>query len=229
MGISDALAEVRDMIEGAARGSGRTPEDIKLIAVTKTVGAGRILEAVREGVSILGENRVQEARDKIAEIGSITAGQSVQWHLIGTLQKNKAKLAVELFDLIQTVDSAALADEINKYASRAGKRQRVLIQVKLSEEATKHGVSEEKLADLIATVKAMDNLSLEGLMTIPPFFENPEGTRSYFRRLRRLRDDLLGEEYELSMGMSNDFRVAIEEGATMVRIGTAIFGERIIH
>ncbi len=229
MGISDALAEVRSTIEGAALKSGRDPEVIKLVAVTKTVDAGRIIEAVREGVSILGENRVQEARNKISDIGTITAGLSVQWHLIGTLQKNKAKSAVNMFDLIHTVDSVELASEIDKHASNAGKKQRVLIQVKLSEEATKHGVPEDHLADLVTKVKSMGNLRLEGLMTIPPFFENPEDTRPYFKRLRLLRDKLLGPEQELSMGMSNDFCIAIEEGATMVRIGTAIFGDRVVQ
>ncbi len=153
----------------------------------------------------------------------------MEWHLIGSLQKNKTGTAVRLFDLIHSVDSISLAEEINKQAQNTGKKQRVLIQVKLSGEAAKHGVLEKDLTALHAEVTKMKNIKLEGLMTIPPYFENPEMSRPYFMRLREIRDKLSSTAYnlpELSMGMSNDFEVAIEEGATMVRIGTAIFGER---
>jgi len=181
----------------------------------------------------LGENRVQEAKEKISNFIPTYSGQisnsKVEWHLLGSLQKNKTRTAVQLFDLIHSVDSISLAEEINKQAQNTGKKQRVLIQVKLSGEAAKHGVLEKDLTALHAEVTKMKNIKLEGLMTIPPYFENPEMSRPYFTRLREIRDKLSSTAYnlpELSIGMSNDFGVAIEEGATMVRIGTAIFGER---
>lgn len=232
MGIENTLKIVRDKISNAAVRSGRNPEEIKLIAVSKTVDLRRIIEAVKAGVTILGENRVQEARDKIAEFGEqVTPSlkRRVEWHLIGSLQKNKAKSAVHLFDFIHSVDSVELAETINKYSAHAGRKQRVLVQVKLSEEITKHGAEEKNIMQLVENITEMEHLSLEGLMTIPPFFDDREATRPYFRRLRELRDRLSSDGFhlpELSMGMSNDFEVAIEEGATMVRVGTAIFGER---
>lgn len=165
----------------------------------------------------------------------------VEWHLIGSLQKNKAKYAVKLFDLIHTINSIPLAEEVNKEAEKAGKTQRVLVQVKLVEEETKHGVPEKDLVPLLERINTLSHLRLEGLMTIPPFFEDPEDIRPYFKRLREIRDNINKlrdlpdgsqviscELQELSMGMSHDFEIAIEEGATMVRIGTAIFGERKI-
>src|SRR5208283_2331993 len=166
---------------------------------------------------------------KITGLKSAVSDTGIEWHLIGPLQKNKAKYAVRLFDLIHTINSVELAEEINRQAEKIDKIEKVLVQVKLSGEETKHGVPEEELVPLLKTVKGMDNLRLKGLMAIPPFFENPEMTRPYFRRLRELSDmaEKAGFELtELSMGMSNDFEVAIEEGATMVRIGTALFGER---
>ena len=149
--------------------------------------------------------------------------------MIGNLQKNKAKIAVQLFDVIHSLDSVELAEALNKYSVQAGKKQRVLIQVKLSDETAKHGIKEREFMQLLEKTSEMENIELEGLMTIPPFFGEIEKTRPYFRKLRELRDRLSSEGFklpELSMGMSNDFEVAIEEGATMVRVGTAIFGER---
>lgn len=227
-------------ISHAAMRAGRSPDEVKLIAVTKTVGIETIKEAIDAGLRIFGENRVQEAQKKISDLkfeitppipplekGGMKGG--VEWHLIGHLQKNKAKYAVQLFDLIHTVDSIELAEELNKQAEKIGKIQSILVQVKLSEEETKHGVSEDELILLLEEIKKLKNLKLEGLMTMPPFFDNPEEARPYFRRLRKIRDNAKEKGFmfpELSMGMSNDFEVAIEEGATMVRIGTALFGER---
>jgi hypothetical protein len=229
MRIRENLKAVKEIINNSSLKAGRNPQDIKLVAVTKTVGLPEIIEAVKAGVLILGENRVQEAKEKISNFKNQISNSKVEWHLIGSLQKNKTRTAVRLFDLIHSVDSISLAEEINKQAQNTGKKQRVLIQVKLSGEAAKHGVLEKDLTALLAEVTKMKNIKLEGLMTIPPYFENPEMSRPYFMRLREIRDTLSSAAYnlpELSIGMSNDFEVAIEEGATMVRIGTTIFGER---
>ena len=227
--LLDNIKKVFRKISSAAIRSGRSPFDIKFIAVTKTVDIERIKEAIDLGVRVFGENKVQEAKEKISALRAQVPGSEVEWHLIGHLQKNKAKVAVMLFDMVHSLDSASLAEELNKYAEKAGKIQRVLIQVKLSGEDTKYGVAREDLMDLIGYVSNMKNLKIEGLMTIPPFFENPEMVRPYFRELRELRDAAERAGYELpelSMGMTNDFEIAILEGATMVRIGTGIFGER---
>lgn len=229
MEITEALSAVQERIKIAAVKAGRDSDNIKLVAVSKTVELPVIIEAVKSGVSILGENRVQEAREKISNFKIRLPDVEVKWHLIGNLQKNKAKTAVLLFDLIHSVDSEGLADELNKQAGKKGKKQSILIQVKLTEEAAKHGISEEKVFELFEQINRMDNLKIKGLMTMPPFFSDPEKTRPYFVRLRQLADRLTETGHkinELSMGMSNDFETAIEEGATMVRIGTAIFGER---
>ena len=217
----------RKMSSAAVR-SGRSPFDVKLIAATKTVGIERIREAAELGLRAFGENKVQEAKEKILNLRSCS-NYKPEWHMIGHLQKNKANAAVEFFDMIQSVDSIGLAEEINKYANKQGKTQRVMVQVKLSEEETKYGVARKNLPDLIEAISEMKNLKLEGLMTIPPLFDSPEMTRPYFRELRELRGRTENESIrlpELSMGMTNDFEVAILEGATMVRIGTGIFGER---
>lgn len=227
--ILENIKNVFRKISSAAIRSGRSPFDIKLVAVTKTVSIETIKEAIDLGLRVFGENKVQEAREKISNIKSEFSTSQIEWHLIGHLQKNKAKIAVEFFDVIQTIDSIELAKLVNKFAEKKGKIQRVLIQVKLSEEETKHGVLKENLLDLIKAVAEMKNIKLDGLMTMPPFFDDPERTRPYFKELRQLRDhaEQLGYRLpELSMGMTNDFEVAILEGATMVRIGTAIFGER---
>ncbi len=214
-------------ISYAAMSSGRNPEDVKLVAVTKTVDIKKIQEAIDWGLKIFGESRVQEAKEKIERLSTADYRlPTISWHLVGHLQKNKAKIAVQLFDLIHSLDSAELAAEINRNAEKIGKTQKVLIQVKLSEEETKHGVAKEDLLDLIKAVSEMNNLKLEGLMTMPPFSDDPEMVRPYFKELRKLRDTIEKSGFalpELSMGMTNDFEVAIEEGATMVRIGTGIF------
>ena len=229
MGTAEAVKAVQKRINNAALKAGRNPADIKLVAVTKNVELPQIIEAVKAGVTILGENRVQEALKKIQDARFKMQDKTIQWHLIGSLQKNKAKYAVQLFDLIHTIDSIGLAEEVNKQAEKVGKIQRVLVEVKLSEEETKYGALEKDLIGLLEKIISMGNLKLEGLMTMPPFFESPEKTMPYFKRLREIKDKAEKREFhlpELSMGMSNDFEVAIEEGATMVRIGTAIFGER---
>lgn len=222
--LIENISSVYKRISYAAMRAGRNPDDVKLIAVTKTVSVERIKEAVDAGLRMFGESRVQEAKEKISKMNG-----GVEWHLIGHLQKNKAKMAVELFDLIHSVDSIELAEAINKQAEKIGKIQKILVQVKLSGEISKYGISKENLIEVLKHVRGMNNLSVKGLMTIPPFFDNPEMARPYFRELRKLRDDAEAKGFklsELSMGMTNDFEVAIEEGATMVRIGTGIFGER---
>jgi pyridoxal phosphate enzyme (YggS family) len=229
MDIPGNLRLILERIRSAAARSGRNPDIIKLVVVSKTIELPVILDAVNAGVVILGENRVQEARAKIREFRALNPLLRPEWHLIGPLQKNKAKNAVELFDLIHSLDSAGLAEEVNRQARLAGKIQRVLVQVNLSGEAAKHGISEEVLMELLGKVSGMDYLKLQGLMTIPPFFEEPEESRPFFRRLKQLAVKARGAGFpadELSMGMTNDFEVAVEEGATMVRIGTAIFGRR---
>ena len=208
--------------------TGRRPEEVRLVAVTKTIGVEAIKQALDIGLRIFGENKVQEAKEKIEALAT-QAPSGIEWHLIGHLQGNKTKYSVRLFDLIHSLDSEGLAGDLDREARKLGKVQRVLIQVKLSEEETKSGIAEKELTQLIEKVGELKNLKLEGLMTIPPFFDDPERARPYFRRLRELRDELVIKGInlpELSMGMSDDFEVAIEEGATLVRIGTAIFGER---
>jgi hypothetical protein len=232
VGIAENLKTVNEKISRSAVRAGRNPQNVKLVAVTKTIDLPEIIEAIKAGVLILGENRVQEAQSKSLEFGVRVPEFKVEWHLIGSLQKNKAKTAVQLFELIHTIDSVELADEVNKQAKKMNKTQRVLLQVKISDEATKHGILEKDMTGLIEQVSKMQNLKLEGLMAIPPFFDDPEKARPYFIRLRELRDEEGKKGFnlpELSMGMSNDFEVAIEEGATMVRIGTAIFGERKVN
>ena len=223
------LDEVRLRIAASAQLSGRQPEEIKLIAVSKTHPAEVLRRAIEAGVTDLGENRVQEAEGKIEEIGRIRA----RWHLIGHLQSNKARRAVSLFELIHSLDSVELAQRLNRLCREEGRsRLPVLIQVDLGGEETKAGASESELPEIVERVAAYEHLSLNGLMTLPPFFEDAERVRPFFRRLRELRDRYKARGHfgdaggELSMGMSNDFEVAIEEGATMVRVGTAIFGER---
>jgi pyridoxal phosphate enzyme (YggS family) len=227
--LRDNIAAIKDRIILAAERSGRQAEDVKLVAVSKTVDAGAVREAIKAGIRVFGENRVQEARDKIEILRFEASNQDLEWHLIGHLQRNKAKHAVGMFELIHSVDSMALADELQRQADKAGRAQRILVEVKLSEEDTKAGVAEKDLAALVEHISGLKELALEGLMMMPPFFGNPEEARPYFRRLRELRDELQNKSFnlpELSMGMSNDFEVAIEEGSTLVRVGTAIFGER---
>lgn len=223
--ISENLIKIQDRIRKSARKAGREPSEVTLIAVTKKVEPKKIKEAVANGVRVFGESYVQEAEEKIGKIKD----HSIKWHFIGHLQKNKAKLAVELFDFIQTVDSPELAVELNK---KAKEPIDILIEVNLAREKTKTGVDAEGAVKLARAISELPNLRLKGLMTIPPFNEAPEASRPYFIALRRLAERINKEKFpgvsmkELSMGMSNDFEVAIEEGATMVRIGTAIFGAR---
>ena len=227
MEIAEALKNVLGNIRNSAVKAGRNPDEIKLIAVSKTVELQQIVEAINAGATILGENRIQEAKEKITN--SPLAKRNVEWHMIGNLQKNKARTAVELFDLIHSVNSTDLASELNKHAKNAGIVQDVLVQVKLSDEATKHGALENEVMSLLDRVTGMEGLRLRGLMTIPPFFDDPEEARPYFRKLRQVSEAASAKGFpidELSMGMSNDYTVAIEEGATMVRVGTAIFGAR---
>jgi PLP dependent protein len=223
-GIRDNLQWVLERIERAARRSGRDPKAVRLVVVSKTVETARIREAIEAGATLLGENYVQEAQKKIEEIG-----RSVSWHFIGHLQSNKAKMAVRFFDVIHSLDSLALAEEVNRKAAQADRKIQVMIEVNLSGEVSKHGVEEEKAVAMASGIVGLSNLTLEGLMTLPPFFDQPELSRSYFVRLRELKERMVKEGIpltELSMGMSGDFEVAIEEGATCVRVGTAIFGPR---
>jgi PLP dependent protein len=227
MDLKKRLENVNDRINKAALKCGRDPENIHLVAVSKTIPANRVKEAIELGVTILGENYVQEARDKFNLLGTYP----VSWHFIGHLQTNKAKYAVRLFDLIHSVDTLKLARELDKQAKKINKVQDILIQINVSKEPSKSGSDMENAANLIKDIERLENLSVKGLMAMPPFFNNPEKARPYFIALRNLRDQiqktLPGVALdELSMGMTGDFEVAIEEGATFVRIGTAIFGER---
>lgn len=223
------FADVRSRIDVCARRCNRAPEEITLIAVTKTHPVATLRAALSAGANNLGENRVQEAEPKILELGRNPA----RWHLIGHLQTNKARRAVKLFDVIHSVDSTDLARRLDRSCAEEGRAELpVLIQVDLAGEETKSGAGESELANLAAAVRGCERLRLTGLMTLPPFFADAAAVRPYFKRLRELRDALQAggcfgkERGELSMGMTHDFEIAIEEGATMVRIGTALFGER---
>ena len=227
--LQSRLDSVRARIAGCLHRSNRAPEEITLVAVSKTHPPERLQEAIAVGVTDLGENRVQEAGPKIAEVGRDAA----RWHLIGHLQTNKARKAVTLFDVIHSLDSVSLARRLEQACTDERREElRVLIQVDLAGEETKSGVAPETLLELVEVVKDCSRLKLAGLMLLPPFFEDRERVRPFFRKLRELRDELKIKGYfgvergELSMGMTHDFEVAIEEGATLLRIGTAIFGER---
>lgn len=226
--IADNIEQIRERIKKAALDRGRSPENVRLVAVTKTVSPEQIRKAAEAGLDCFGENYIQEADKKIKAL----ADTGVSWHFIGHLQSNKAKYAVRLFDLIHSVDSLKLAKELNRQASGHGKIQKILIQVNLAGEQTKSGAGKQAAVELISDIARLENLSVQGLMTLPPFFDAPETVRPYFRQLADLRDEIAAENIanvkmaELSMGMTGDFETAIEEGATLVRIGTAIFGER---
>lgn len=223
----DRLQTIRDRMAAAARRSGRSPESVKLVAVTKTVAPERIREAVREGVALLGENRVQEARGKIEEVGP-----GPQWHLVGHLQRNKAKEAARLFRMIHSVDSIDLLRDLDRHASGREEPLEVLIQVNLAREESKHGAGEGEVPSLLAAAAALRSVRIAGLMILPPYDPDPEKSRGHFRALAAMAAALRRERFEnvamreLSMGMSEDFEVAVEEGATLVRIGRALFGER---
>lgn len=222
------IQRIKERIAAAAKRCGRSPDDIKLVAVSKTVPADRVKTAIQAGVDALGENYIQEARDKFAVLGTAP----VEWHFIGHLQSNKAKYAVRIFDLIHSVDSIKLARELDRQSARNDKVQDILVQVNTGKETTKSGIYAEDALELVRRIAEFEYLSVKGLMTLPPFFDAPERVRPFFRALRELRDRICGEAIprismdELSMGMTGDFEAAIEEGATMVRIGTAIFGVR---
>lgn len=220
--LRENLVEVERKIVQAANKVGRNPSKIKLIAVSKTHPVDVLREAINVGATVFGENKVQEAEGKIEEIGR----ENVEWHLIGHLQKNKARKAVQLFDVIHTLDSVELAERLERICKeeKRGSLQ-VLAQVDLANEATKNGIKENDLPQLFEFLQTCECLKFNGLMIIPPFFEDAEKVRPFFRKLREIRDEVLPNG-ELSMGMSHDFEIAIEEGATLVRVGTAIFGER---
>jgi PLP dependent protein len=228
MTISENIAAVRERMAQAARRCGRDPADVALVAVSKTHPAEMVRQAWAAGVTTVGENYIQEAREKISAL----ADCALSWHFIGHLQSNKAKIAVGLFDLIHGVDTLKLAREIDKQAAKIGKTQALLIQVNISGEDTKSGTTEASAVALVREAARLEHIKIRGLMTMPPFFDQPERARPYFAALRRLRDRIRTEAIagvdmsELSMGMTGDFEVAIAEGATLVRIGTAIFGPR---
>ena len=219
------LGAVRERIDRACRSSGRSPDAVRVVAVSKTFPAERVRELLAAGHRLFGENRVQEALSKIPEVGP-----GAVWHLVGTLQRNKARHAVGVFEMIHGVDGTKLAVELDRRAAAAGLQQAILVQLNLAGEATKSGVSEEGLWPLLDEIAGLSHLDLSGLMTIPPPVRDPEESRPWFTRLRELRDraaERLGRPLpELSMGMTDDFEVAVEEGATLARVGRAIFGER---
>ncbi len=221
------LAQIRERLAAAARRAGRDPSPVRLVAVSKTVGLEALREALAAGQRLFGENYLQEA------LGKITAlGPEAEWHFIGHLQSNKAKAVVGRFALIHSLDRLSLAEALEKAAARLGVIQEVLVQVNLGGEAGKSGVAPEAVAELLRELRRFPHLRVQGLMTLPPFLPDPEMVRPYFRALRELRDRLAAQNLsdtglpELSMGMSGDFEVAVEEGATLVRVGTALFGPR---
>lgn len=227
--LSERLANVRRRIDEAARRCHRAPEEITLVAISKTHPSALLKEALHAGITDLGENRVQEAEGKIVELGRNAA----RWHLVGHLQSNKTKRAVQLFDCIHSLDSVSLAQRLERLCIEEERAELpVLIQIDLGGETTKTGIDPQGLPELLEALRDLERVRLIGLMTLPPFFENPDCGRPYFKTLRGLRYKLqregrFGERAgELSMGMSHDFEIAIEEGATMVRVGTSIFGAR---
>ena len=229
--IAANLARVRQRIRDAADRARRSPDEIALVAVTKTFGPDRVREAAAAGQRLFGENKVQEALDKMAALDDL----AVEWHLIGHLQSNKARKAATSFRCIETIDRLDVLTRVDSAAAAAGVRPRVLIQVDLAHEETKHGAGESALPALVGAALEARAVDLAGLMIVPPYPERPEDSRPWFRRLRELRDGLVARGLprerlrELSMGMSIDFEVAIEEGATLVRVGTALFGKRVVR
>ncbi len=228
--LAARLSDVRARMARAARRAGRRPDEVRLIAVSKTYPASDVRAAAAAGQIDFGENRVQEALQKIEG----TADLPLRWHLIGHLQTNKARKAASSFACIHSIDSTDLLEAVDRAAADAGRSPEVLVQVDLAGEATKHGAALDAVRDLIDAARRARAVRLAGLMLLPPFFDDPEAVRPYFRHLRELRDQLCGSGgvppdfvRELSMGMSHDFEVAIEEGATIVRVGTAIFGPRV--
>jgi hypothetical protein len=226
--MKQKIDHIKNRIKSAAIACGRAPESVRLVAVGKTKPAERVREAIDAGATIIGENYIQEAREKFEALGDCT----VDWHYIGHLQSNKSKYAVRIFDLIHSVDSLKLAKELNKCAQKIDKIQPILIQVNISKEKTKGGVHEAQTLELIEAVSAFTHVSIKGLMTMPPYFDDPDRARPFFKALGHLRQQIREADIpsvsmdELSMGMSGDFEAAIQEGATLVRVGTSIFGAR---
>jgi PLP dependent protein len=223
--ILDNLERVRDQIAQAAAKAGRDVKDVELVAITKTHPAEKVREAIEAGQTLFGESRVQEARAKIPELSS-----NIRWHFVGHLQKNKVRQALPLFEMIHSVDSLALAQDVNRIAEEEGLYPRVLLEVNVAGEGSKFGFASEDLREQMEALLALPRLSIEGLMCIPPVAVESEDSRKFFVQVRGLRDSL-EEEFnmklpQLSMGMTQDFPIGIEEGATLVRVGTAIFGER---
>ena len=228
LSIADNVKRVRSRMRQAAERVGRDPRSVRLVAASKTVDAARIRAAITAGVEIVGENYLQETRQKLGQIGR----SGVEWHLIGPLQRNKVRYVFDLFDMMHSLDRIELAEEINRRAERLGRTLSVLLEVNVGGEASKSGWTPAGLLDDIRRLACLPNIEVRGLMTIPPPTPNPDEARPFFRALRELRDRLALEGYEgmslpeLSMGMTADYDVAIEEGATLVRVGTAIFGPR---
>jgi len=228
MQIQSNLKKIHDDIRAAAQKSGQDASRVTLVAVSKKKPPEMIQQGIDAGQKDFGENYIQEAMEKIDLLGR----KSATWHFIGHLQSNKAKFAVKYFDLIHTVDKVKLAKEINRQAQKIGKMQEILLQVNISQETTKSGAKENEIVDIAKQVCRFDNLHISGLMCMPPFFDDPEDARIYFKRLKQISKDIEALNLpnttmtHLSMGMSNDFPVAVEEGATLVRVGTAIFGAR---
>lgn len=227
--LAQNLSSVRERIARAAARAGRNAGEIKLVAVSKTHPVAVLTEALSAGIRIFGENKVQEAESKIVAIGR----EKAEWHLIGHLQSNKARKAVQLFDVIHSIDSIELATRLERICVEEDRAElSVFVEVDLAREATKAGIAESDLAPLVDHLRSCSRLSFDGLMILPPYFDNPDEVRPFFRRLREIRDrlalaDAFGNgQSGLSMGMSHDFEIAIEEGATVLRVGTAIFGER---
>lgn len=226
--IADNLAKVKSNIAEAARACGRDPAEIRLIAVSKTVDSQRIANAYDAGQNLFGENRVQDALEKI----DLLTSKEILWHLIGHLQKNKVKYIIGKFDMVHSIDSFPLAEMVHKKSLEQGVVTPVLMQVNISGEESKNGLPPDQVQDILVRVSQLSGMQVKGLMTIPPMQSDPEASRKYFAELRQLRDQLASQSIkniqldELSMGMSNDYRVAVQEGATLVRVGTAIFGDR---
>jgi PLP dependent protein len=231
MSIAENIAWVRERIAAAARRARRNSDEITLMAVSKTFPAERIREAYAAGLRVFGENRVQEFAGKANSLRDLS---DIEWHLIGHLQTNKAAKAAELFDAVDSVDSVRMAEKLNTLAKSTGKTISALIEINVGGEKEKSGVApnSDELEQILQGAPQWGNLTIHGLMTVPPYTEDPEGSRLYFRQLRQIRDSIAARNLPkigsavLSMGMSHDFEVAIEEGATCVRVGTAIFGER---
>ncbi len=224
--IASNLERVSAQIEQIARGCGRDPAEIRLLAVSKTFSADCVKQAHQWGQTLFGENRVQEAEEKIPSLDL----PELEWHLIGPLQSNKVRRAAQLFDVIHTLDRPKIVRKLNSCAEEIGKIVRVLVEVKLGTEPQKHGLPPQEVMDMVEQVDSMPGLQLQGLMAIPPYQEEAEDSRPYFRQMADLLAEINGRRQqplkELSMGMSHDYRVAIEEGATLLRIGTSIFGRR---